>query len=168
MLTKHARDKFSRTDITWENSMPLAKQRSYARTRAEISLAYRANRSAFPGQPVYHDGAPRPSPRVSPSLRSRLAAAAAKVRSICAGLAPLAEHAGSALPHLVVVIVSWVAAEALAGFATYARAMYPSSAAMDDHTDHVRPRPVEPGLLKAPRPNLRVISADNADATGWE
>jgi hypothetical protein len=89
---------------------------------------------------------------------------------MCGLVMPLAEHAGCALPHLAVAIVSWFAAEVLAGCAAYATAMYPQLA-LDDFNDPVAPKPSEPkrsepGLQKRPKPDLRVVSGESGDATG--
>ena len=163
MFTKHARGKFSPTDIPRENSMPVTKRLTSARSRTELSLSHRINQSALSGQRARLDGAPRPSTRQGPSLRPRLAE---RVRSMCAGLMPLVGHAG-ALPSLIVVIASWLAAEALAGCAAYARAMYPALA-MDDLTEPVDLKPLaakplalvssEPGLPKNQRPGIASIA----------
>jgi hypothetical protein len=89
---------------------------------------------------------------------------------MCGLVMPLTEHAGCALPHLAVAIVSWLAAEVLAGCAAYATAMYPQLA-LDDFNDPIAPKPSgpersEPGLQKRPKPDLRVVSGENGDATG--
>jgi hypothetical protein len=159
MLTKHIRVSFSRTDIPRENSMPVAKHPFDARSRAQLSLSQRIDRSVFSGQHVHVDEAPRrPSPRAKLTER---------VRSMCAGLALLAAYA-SALPSLAVTIVSWIAAETLAGCAAYATAMYPALA-LEDLTDPAEPGPSESRpsgfrSAKNAKPDLRVISSDNPNA----
>jgi hypothetical protein len=142
--------------------MPDAEHLSYARSRAQLALSHRIDQSVRSGR-VRHDEAPwRPRPPLRPRLAER-------VRSMCASLVPFAGHAG-ALPSVAVAIVSWIAAETLAGCAAYARAMYPALA-LEDLTDPVDPKPFEPrpfesGRPKNAKPALRVISSGSPDGAG--
>jgi hypothetical protein len=160
MITKHVRVNFSRTDIPWENSMPVAKHLSYTASRGRLSLSHRIDRSAPFGQRVHQDGVSRRPSRRRLPLRSRLVDG---LRSIYVGLAALAAHA-SAAPTLVFAIASWIAAETLAGCAAYAKAMYPALA-MDDLPQPVDARSSEPKAPKHRKPDLRVVIQDPDERT---
>jgi hypothetical protein len=193
MLPKHANGKISHVALFWELTMPLGKLFFRGRSRfAHASPYAAAEADAAPAEQsrILHlqfgargidlgrisglqasaDGPQRVSSQARP-LRAILAAGSGlmlKAMAWCGGCADLA------FANFPIGIMSWIVAQAFAGCAAYAEAMYPTAAYAVDNDDADRRDPAldrprqrdcstrSPGLA----PELREPSRFAADDGG--
>jgi hypothetical protein len=89
-----------------------------------------------------HDKAATPLSQADPERRQKMPAAATS-RLLLKAISRAAES----VQLLLFAIVSWLVAEALAGFAAYGMAMYATREAMDDPAEPGAPQPSTPTLV---------------------
>lgn len=140
MFRKHARDRITLTNLIREKSMPLVKPLSRAGAPSVIPLPRRLDRPALAHSRRAEPDAARPSKIVT--------AASTTSQVMLEASVGLAQSASGGFLQIVLAILSFLVAEALAGFAAYALAMYPTADAMDD----AQPRMGEPSQLRFPIP----------------
>jgi uncharacterized protein YjiS (DUF1127 family) len=127
MLRKHARDRVFLIKMIREKSMPLTKPLFDA--KPPFPRLHEIDQSTPRRTGFKHDDTPRDLSQVGSAPQPMMpAAAAVKSRLMFTVISWSVESV------LVVLfaIASWLVAEALAGFAAYAMAMYPTPAAMDN------------------------------------
>jgi uncharacterized protein YjiS (DUF1127 family) len=124
MLRKHARDSITLTNLIREKSMPLAKPLSRTEAPSVVPLPRRLDRPVLAHSRRAEPDAARPSKIVT--------AASTTSQVMLEASVGLAQSAGGGFPQIVLAILSFLVAEALAGFAAYAIAMYPTAQGMDE------------------------------------
>jgi uncharacterized protein YjiS (DUF1127 family) len=135
IVRQHAQRRLSRANLYRERSMQFEKQLS--RDRSSFALArsradgYRDRASGYPAYPTGDVITLRPSSEADTSWRAVSAAASALMTRAAAGLALCSEVA---FPNVLLAVLSWTFAQALAGCAAYAEAMYPGLA--DAQSEH--------------------------------
>jgi uncharacterized protein YjiS (DUF1127 family) len=106
-------------------------EKQLSRDRSSFALArsradgYRDRASGYPAYPTGDVITLRPSSEADTSWRAVSAAASALMTRAAAGLALCSE---AAFPNVLLAVLSWTFAQALAGCAAYAEAMYPGLA----------------------------------------
>jgi len=156
-VPKHARDRFSPITRFRENSMPVAKHLSYARSRSRAKRSRRITRSSSAHLCILHDEAPGARPQPASSPGPEIAAAAVASRSFFRSAAQCADVAGESL----LAVASWIVTGMLDGCAAYALAMYGIPDAIIDETcgDTKPSKPSAPPRTLS-RPALQVVSPD--------
>jgi uncharacterized protein YjiS (DUF1127 family) len=155
MLRKHARGRIFLVKITREKSMPRTKPLFDASRLAPFARLHEIDRSAPRRAGFTSDEAPRILSQADSAPPSKMPAAAETSRLMFKVISCSAESA----PALLFAIVSWLVAEAQAGFAAYAMAMHPTPAATDDLAKPGDPEPSPPASADR-KPRLRMISTD--------
>src|ERR1700722_11453123 len=156
MLRKHARGRSFLVKMTREKSMPRTKPLFDASRLAPFPRLHEIDQSAPRRAGFTSDKASRVLSKVDSAPQSKMATAAAATSRLMFKIISCSAESASVL---LFAILSWLIAEALAGFAAYGMAMYPATAVMDDPAKPGDPEPSPPTSVDR-TPRLRMISTD--------
>jgi uncharacterized protein YjiS (DUF1127 family) len=156
MLWKHARDRIFLVKMTREKSMPRTKPLFDASRLAPFPRLHEIDQSTPRRAGFRPDEAPRVLSKVDSAPHPEMSSVATATSRL---MFKVVSYSAESVPVLLFAVVSWLVAEAQAGFAAYAMAMHPTPAAMDDPSKPGDPKPSTP-TSDARKPRLLIISTD--------